>query len=255
VQNVDDHRAAGEGSEGFAWESDRGVARWNNGEDRHAIIAGNSILGAVLRQETASHPPSGASRMLERPSAAALYALAVVLSGAAAALAVVRAHEDRMALRTGAAEWIWYSRGPREPRPVRFFATREILLSAAPARATAKLIVDREHVLYVNGARAGSATQRPGDPLRLYPIAALLHPGVNRIAIEAASPTGVGGILFSLDLDGFGRDAVVTDSLWRVDLSRDAVATGARYRPIVWGRPPQHPWGYPRLPRPNELSP
>jgi hypothetical protein len=250
---VDDHREAGEGSEGFAWESVRGVARWNNGEDRHAIIAGNSILGAVLRQETASPPPSGGPRILERPSAAVLYALAVVISGAAAVLAVGRAHEDRMALRTGAAEWIWYSYGPQEPRPVRFFATREIVLPTAPARATAKLLVDPEHVLYVNGLRVGGATRHSGDPLRLYAIAALLHPGVNRIAIEAASPTGVGGILFSLDLDGFGRDAVVTDGLWRVDLSRESLATGARYRPVVWGRPPQYPWGYPRMPRPNEM--
>ena len=32
-----------------------------------------------------------------------------------------------------------------------------------------------------------------------------------------------------------------------------ALAEGGRYRPIVWGRPPQYPWGYPRMPRPNEL--
>lgn len=159
-----------------------------------------------------------------------------------------------MALSTGAAEWIWYSHGPREPRPVRFFATREFVLPAMPVRATAKLLVDREHVLYVNGVRAGGAAQRPGDPLRLYPIAALLHPGVNRVAIEAASSTGVGGILFSLDLDAFGRNAVVTDRLWRVDLSPGAVATGGRYQPVVWGRPPQYPWGYPRMPRPAELA-
>jgi hypothetical protein len=102
--------------------------------------------------------------------------------------------------------------------------------------------------------RAGSAVQRPGDPLRLYRVAALLRTGVNRIAIEASSPTGVGGILFSLDLDAFGRDAVVSNGRWRVDLSAEAVRTGARYRPVVWGRPPQYPWGYPRMPRPAEMA-
>jgi hypothetical protein len=207
-----------------------------------------------LRQETAPGQPSGPSRILERPAAAALYAIAVLVSGAAALFTVIRAHEDRMWLRTGAAEWIWYSSGPGERRPVRFFATREIVLPAAPVRATAKLLVDREHVLYVNGMRAGSAVQRPGDPLRLYHVAALLRTGVNRIAIEASSPTGVGGILFSLDLDAFGRDAVVSNGRWRVDLSAEALRTGARYGPVVWGRPPQYPWGYPRMPRPAEMA-
>jgi hypothetical protein len=113
--------------------------------------------------------------------------------------------------------------------------------------------VDREHVLFVNGTEVGRGTQAPGDPLRLYPLEASLRPGVNRIAIQASSPTGVGGILFSLDLDALGRDALVSDRRWRVDLSAEAVTSGARYRPMVWGRPPQPPWGYPRMPRPEEL--
>jgi hypothetical protein len=105
----------------------------------------------------------------------------------------------------------------------------------------------------VNGVRAGGGAQRRGDPLALYDAAPLLREGVNRVAIEAASPTGIGGILFSLDLDAYGRDALVSDGLWRVDLSPEAVERGARYAPRVWGRPPQYPWGYPRMPRPSEL--
>ena len=159
-----------------------------------------------------------------------------------------------MWLQTGAARWIWYSPGPKRPAPIRFYATRDLVLPSAPVRAIAKVFVDHEHALYVNGVRAGGGAQAPGDPMRLYPVAPLLKPGVNRIAIEAASPTGIGGILFSLDLDGFGRNAVVSDGLWRVDLAPDAIALGARYRPIVWGSPPQYPWGYPRLPRPNEMG-
>jgi len=159
-----------------------------------------------------------------------------------------------MLQRTGGAEWIWYSPAGPEPRPLRFYATRDFELPSAPSRATAKLAVDRAHVLYVNGERVGAGEIRPGDPLRVYGIAGRLHAGVNRIAIEASSPTGVGGILFSLDLDGFGRDALVSDRRWRVDLSSEAVTRGARYRPVVWGRPPQFPWGYPRMPRPNEIS-
>jgi hypothetical protein len=107
----------------------------------------------------------------------------------------------------------------------------------------------------VNGRRAGSGRQRPGDPLVLHEIAGLLSRGVNRIAIEAGSRTGVGGLLFSLDLADSGRDVVYSDGRWRVDPSRDAIRSGGRYRAEVWGRPPMYPWGWPRLPRPNEVNP
>jgi hypothetical protein len=161
-----------------------------------------------------------------------------------------------MESHTGRAEWIWYSGTPAsEPRALRFYATCDFDLDSAPSRALAKVFVDREHVLFVNGARAGSRSQRPGDPLALYEVASQLRPGSNRVAIEAKSPTGAGGILFALDVEGFGRNAVVSNGLWRVDLSAEAIVRGGRYRPIVWGRPPQYPWGYPRLPRPDEVVP
>ena len=159
-----------------------------------------------------------------------------------------------MHLATGRAAWIWYSGKVPESRPLRFWATREFTLPVQPARAMAKVFVDREHVLYVNGARAGGGTQRPGDPLALYDVAPMLLAGTNRVAIEAASPTGTGGVLFSMDVEGFGRDALVSDAGWRVDLDESAPERGGRYRPMVWGAPPQYPWGYPRMPRPNELE-
>jgi hypothetical protein len=247
---VDHHGPSGEGSEGFAWESGRGVARGYYGEDRHAIIGGNSILAAAVGQET---PPTAARSILARPSVAALYAMATLILSWAVLSALTAAHADRRQLATGEADWIWYSSGPSEPSPLRFFATREIALERSPARATAKVFVDREHALFVNGREVGRATQAPGDPLRLYRIENFLTAGDNRIAIEASSATGVGGILFSLDLDGHGRDALVSDGRWRVDLSREALKAGGRFRPMVWGRPPQPPWGYPRMPRPEEV--
>ena len=191
---------------------------------------------------------------LSRPGPALFYALMVLVVAAAALRALVRAHEDRMRLATGRAEFLWYSGRVPEPRPLRFWATRDFELPSKPGRALAKVFVDREHVLYINGVRAGGGNQRPGDPLAVYEVAALLAPGRNRVALEAGSPTGIGGVLFSLDVEGFGRDAVVTDARWRVDLEPSALAEGGRYRPIVWGRPPQYPWGYPRMPRPNELK-
>ena len=159
-----------------------------------------------------------------------------------------------MRLATGRAAFLWYTGSVPRPRPLRFWATRDFELPKKPERALAKVFVDRDHVLYVNGIRAGAGTQRPGDPLALYEVAPLLAAGRNRVAIDAGSPTGVGGVLFSLDVEGFGRDALVTDAGWRVDLEPSALAEGGRYRPVVWGRPPQYPWGYPRMPRPNELK-
>jgi hypothetical protein len=185
---------------------------------------------------------------------AGLAAIAGAVLAVAAILALIRAHEDRMHLATGRAEWIWYTSRVPEPRPIVFVATRDFVLARAPERAVAKLFVDRAHVLFVNGVRAGSGTQRPGDPLAIYQVAPLLKAGINRVAIQAGSPTGIGGILFSLDVHLYGRDAVVSDGRWRVDLSPEAVEVGARYRPAVWGKPPQYPWGYPRMPEPRELE-
>ena len=155
---------------------------------------------------------------------------------------------------TGRAAWIWYTGKVPEARAIRFWATREFSLPSPSSRALAKVFVDREHVLYVNGERVGGRTQRPGDPLAIYEVAPFLVVGDNRIAIEAFSPTGIGGLLFSLDVDIYGRDALVSDGSWRVDLEDAARDRGGRYRPMVWGRPPQYPWGYPRMPRPNELA-
>jgi hypothetical protein len=201
-----------------------------------------------LRQETLP------SARLARPAAAWLAAIAGAVLAFAAMASLIRAHADRMHLATGGAEWIWYTNRVPEPHPITFVATRDFVLDRAPERALAKVFVDRGHVLYVNGTRAGSGTQRPGDPLAVYQVASLLKTGINRIAIEAESPTGIGGILFSLDVHLSGRDAVVSDGRWRVDLAREAVEIGARYRPAVWGRPPQYPWGYPRIPEPRELE-
>ena len=192
--------------------------------------------------------------LLSRPGFALLYALALVLASAGAIRATLAAHADRELSRTGDARWIWYSREIKEPLPVSFVATRDVVLDGAPARATAKVFADRWHVLWVNGKRAGAGTQQPGAPLALYEIGPLLVRGVNRIAIEAGSETGAGGLLFSLDLPGAGRDAVVSDERWRIDPSRAAIRTGCRYRPAVLGSPHKYPWGWPSLPRPNEAD-
>jgi hypothetical protein len=199
-------------------------------------------------------PARASSSTWSRPSFAWAYALAVTIAALAAIRATMGAHADREYSRTGEARWIWYSRDVREPRALSFVATRDVVLGRKPPRATAKVFGDRGHVLWVNGRRVGGARQRPGDPLALYELAAYLAPGVNRIAIESGSETGIGGLLFSLDVSDWGRDAVFSDRRWRVDPDRRAIISGGRYRPAVWGRPPMYPWRWPRLPRPEEVS-
>ena len=200
------------------------------------------------------HPENPRSRLFSRPSFAILYVLALAIAATAAVRATLRAHAEREFSRTGRAEWIWYSREVKEPNPISFIATRDVVLDRKPERATVKLFVDAWHVLWVNGKRVGGGKHAPGDPLALYEAAPWFTSGVNRIAIEAGSETGVGGLLFSLDLSLAGRDAVVSDGRWRVDTSPEAVVSGGRYRAAVWGRPPMYPWGWPRLPRPDELG-
>jgi len=194
-----------------------------------------------LRQET----PSRSRSFWSRPAPAALFAIAVALIGSATARVLYRAHAGRSLLSTGRAEWIWYSSRVPKPVSLRFYAAREFTLTGSPAGATARVFVDREHILYVNGQRAGAGTQRPGDPLAVYEVARFLHSGANRIAIEAASSTGIGGILFWMDGAGPAGELLVSDGRWRVDRDAAALMGGARYRPMVWGRPPQYPWGYP----------
>jgi hypothetical protein len=199
-------------------------------------------------------PVRAHSSLWSRPAFAWSYALAVTIAAFAAIHATLGAHADREYSRTGEACWIWYSREVREPRAISFVATRDVVLNRKPPRATAKVFGDQWHVLWVNGRRVGGARQRPGDPLALYEIAGYLSAGANRIAIESGSDTGIGGLLFSLDVSDWGRDAVFSDQRWRVDPDRRAIFSGGRYRPAVWGRPPVYPWRWPRLPRPEEVN-
>ncbi len=177
-----------------------------------------------------------------------LFTLAAVVLAASAALSWSRQLRDRAGLTTGGAEWIWYARAGRKPRPLHFYATRDVDLASPPRRAEARVFVDPDAVLFVNGRRVGDVSRRAGDPLAVFDLAPSLRAGPNRIAIEASSPDGVGGILFALEGEGIDPEAFASGRRWRVDLDASALERGARYPAVVWGRPPQYPWGYPKLP-------
>jgi len=193
-----------------------------------------------VRQET---PRKTAS--LSRATKA-LVALAAAIALAAAAVSLHRHAEDRRHLRTGAAEWIWWARASRTPAPVRFYAFRDVALANVPSRARALVGIDPAGALSVNGTAVTAPAWRAGEPLRAVDLVPLLRPGSNRIAVEASSPDGVGGILFAAEGDGLDPAAFASGRAWRVARDADAAGRGEVREPIVWGRPPQFPWGYPQ---------
>jgi len=193
------------------------------------------------------HFPAGVREIWSRPFPALLFAVAAVVVTVATLRATLRMHADRERLETGAAEWIWFSRDIRRPSWVRFYATRDFRLAQKPPAAMAKVFGDRRHVLYVNGFGLGGTEQRPGDPFFLHDLTPQLRQGENRVVIVLESNTGVGGLLFALDVAGLGRNAIVSDERWRVDFDAAAIERGGRYPAVSWGRPPMYPWGYPAL--------
>jgi hypothetical protein len=197
-----------------------------------------------VRQETG--PNAAPAR--PRRAAAALLALVAALGAAFAASALARRDEDARFNVVGRARWIWCARAGRQPRPVRFVAVREIVLSSTPRRAEARLLVEPEFVLRVNGRTAATGRSGPEGPLTVVNVAPLLQAGDNRIEIETASVDGIGGILFAVVGDGLDYDAFASDGRWRIFTSAEDVGRGPGSKPIVWGRPPQYPWRYPRLP-------
>jgi hypothetical protein len=192
--------------------------------------------------------PSKAPSFWSRPAPAALFAIAALVLACSVGFAVHRILEGHGHHETGKAAWIWYARAGQKPHSLRFYATREVALGAVPRRAEARFFVDPEYVLYVNGQRVDAGRRRAGDALAVVDLTAWLRPGSNRIAIEAASPDGVGGILFSVAGEGLDPDDFASSADWRVSLDPAAITRGGGSRAIVWGKPPQNPWGYPKLP-------
>jgi hypothetical protein len=117
-----------------------------------------------------------------------------------------------------------------------------------PERVDAQFLVDPEYTLFVNGRRVASGSGRPGDALQALDLAPDLRPGLNRIQIEASSPDGIGGILFFASGPGLDPAAFDSGAGWRVALDRAELERGRGRPAVVWGRPPQYPWGYPRPP-------
>ena len=171
-------------------------------------------------------------------SAAAAW-LAVLAAAAMAARAADLEWRRLESSAAGDARWIWSTGEVRAARAARFTATRPFTLDAAAPAARAKIFVDGAYRLSLDGRFLGRGAMRAGDAMDAFDLPGGLAAGAHVLAIEAGSATGIGGILFALDLAGRGNDALVSDGSWTV---------GGRPA-FVWGRPPMYPWGFPRLRR------
>jgi hypothetical protein len=170
--------------------------------------------------------------------------LAIAIAAAAAVRAVDLLWRRMESSPTGRAKWIWATDDVKIPHPVKFSASRAFVLDRQLGEARAHIFVDRSYRLFLDGALLGGGTKRPGDGMDEYDLAGRFTAGRHDLVIEAESPTGIGGILFGLDLTGLGRNFIVSDDKWTVD----------GHRPFVWGMPPIYPWEFPERRRVDSAS-
>jgi hypothetical protein len=148
---------------------------------------------------------------------------------------------------TGAAQWVWVTDTIERPHPAAGLFVGELELSSPPAHALLKVCGDREYVAYINGTVAACGWSRPEFRLDIYDVAHLLRQGENVVAIEARSPSPVGGLLLALDVDVLGRNVLVSgrDLRLRSRFSLAPKVVGSAPRAVIWGLPPRYPWGFP----------
>ncbi len=158
---------------------------------------------------------------------------------------------------TGDAEWMWSTDALERVHPeAGLFVTAFQIENPSPS-ALLKVCADREYVAYLNGTAAGCGWSRPGFRLDIYEVGHLLRVGRNTLAIEARSPTPVGGVLVALDIDGLGSNVVTSGRLFSFRRAFDLAPPRADEPrpPVRWGRPPRFPWGYPApVSRPRTLD-
>lgn len=156
--------------------------------------------------------------------------------------------------------WVWIDAAPREVRPRAFFLVGDFDVAAVPPSARLEIGGDPEYVARLNGRRVGSGSYRARAAIDVYELDGLLRPGRNRVAIEARSPIGSGGVTARI-VDAEGRTLAATDGAWRVlpGVWR-LVANPDQPLPDspkvgVLGRAPFARWGLPELrPRPAYAS-
>ncbi len=170
----------------------------------------------------------------------------------AAALALVVVHRfwiKELSHATGRAQWMWVTDQFHRLAPAGGLFVANFTLASPPREALLKVCGDREYVVYANGTPAACGWSRPGFRLDLYDIGHLLRQGENVLAVEVRSPTPVGGVLLALDVVGVGANVLASGPAFvlRRHFSLSAREPDDLPVPLLLGRPPRQPWGYPRL--------
>ena len=141
------------------------------------------------------------------------------------------------------AVWIGLRQAADRAEPAEVAFLKEFELSAVMPRPVLEAEGDREWVVELDGSPAGRG---PGPgPLR-FDLPGPLAPGPHRLVAVVRHPSGVASIRLRLrDASGKGR-SVVTGRGWVADDDasrvRDRGRREARYRAMVWGRPPLSSW-------------
>lgn len=144
--------------------------------------------------------------------------------------------------------WIWVDASPREVRPRAFELIRDFEVEDPPPAASLEVACDPECVVRVNGERIGSNRYRADSPIVRYELAGTLRPGNNRLAIEARSAIGSGGVTARV-VDRDGRTRVASDGAWRVYpgvwrlISNPDIPLPEAPRVRILGRSPFARWG------------
>lgn len=170
------------------------------------------------------------------PAAAALVALAVL---GAAAQGAWRAARDPLR----PALWIGLYPVARAALPAEVAFVREFDLERPLERPVLEAEGDREWEVTLDG-RGVARGVGPGP--RRFELAAPLAAGSHVVAVFAKHPQGVAAIRLRLrDASGKGI-GVVSGRGWGADDDasrvRERGRKGARYRAMVWGRPPLSSW-------------
>lgn len=174
-------------------------------------------LGSVNGIRPATVQPAAARCYISAMQARWLFGVIVVI----ALLAVVerggRTAISRRLLPTRDAQWIWAPGLETVPSPVRFALVRQFELPFAVSDARVLALADQEYEVHLNGTWVGSNRYAAGT-VDAYEAGSLLQPGTNTLLVELRSTRGIGGLLFSLEINGTQGEvlSIVGDDSWGV---------------------------------------
>lgn len=124
------------------------------------------------------------------------------------------------------AQWLQYPGGSEV-----LYLRKGFVVSHLPARASVRVSATDEFEIFVNGTRVGSAEYVGARPIGVYSLLGVLRPGLNVLAIRAASRT-MGQSASALAVVEWGgpepQTSVTSDASWRAENRQLRSALGTR---------------------------